>query len=294
MFEGFSTADIETAGARIHLRHGGSGPPLLLLHGNPATHLSWHRIADRLAERYTVVAADLRGYGDSIGPRDGGARHEHYSFRAMAQDQVEVMRALGFDSFYVAGHDRGGRTVHRMCLDHPGRVRKAAILDILPSQHVWTHVDKKWATDAWHWTFMIQPEPFPERLMGSVPADWFMRHKLSKNGRGLDFFPKEVFDEYVRCFNEKTIHASCEDYRACASIDLEMDTADIQAGNKVAAPLLVLWGRHGGVGAAGDVLSIWQERAALPVVGGATESGHYVPEEDPESTYRWFVRFFQD
>ncbi|GAA4337905.1 alpha/beta hydrolase [Pigmentiphaga soli] len=293
MFEGFTTTDIETSGARIHLRHGGSGPPLLLLHGNPATHVTWHRIANRLAERYTVVATDLRGYGDSVGPEDGGPRHENYSFRAMAQDQVEVMRALGFDRFYVAGHDRGARTTHRLCLDHPERVLKAAVLDILPSQYVWTHVDKKWATDSWHWTFMIQPAPFPEQLMAGVPADWFMRFKLSKNGRGLDFFPKEVFDEYVRCFTWKTIHASCEDYRACATIDLELDNADIERGNMVKAPLLVLWGRHGAVAGKGDVLSIWQERTELPVTGAATESGHYVPEEAPDDTYDWFVRFFR-
>lgn len=293
MFEGFTTTNIETGGARIHVRHGGSGPPLLLLHGNPATHVSWHRIANRLAEHYTVVATDLRGYGDSVGPTDGGPRHEHYSFRAMAQDQVDVMRTLGFERFHIAGHDRGARSTHRLCLDHPDRVIRAAVLDILPSQHVWTHIDKRWATDAWHWLFMIQPHPFPEQLMAGVPADWFMRHKLSKNGRGLDFFPKEVFDEYVRCFNWKTIHASCEDYRACAGIDLELDTADIAQGRRIQAPLLVLWGRHGGVAAGGDVLSIWQERAELPVTGGATDSGHYVPEEAPDETYDWFRRFFQ-
>ena len=293
MFEGFTTTNIETGGARIHVRHGGSGPPLLLLHGNPATHVSWHRIANRLAEHYTVVATDLRGYGDSVGPTDGGPRHEHYSFRAMAQDQVDVMRTLGFERFHIAGHDRGARSTHRLCLDHPDRVIKAAVLDILPSQHVWTHVDKAWATQAWHWVFMIQPHPFPEQLMASVPADWFMRHKLSKNGRGLDFFPKEVFDEYVRCFNWKTIHASCEDYRACAGIDLELDTADIAQGRRIQAPLLVLWGRHSGVAAGGDVLSIWQERAELPVTGGPTESGHYVPEEAPDETYDWFRRHFQ-
>lgn len=292
MFERFAVADIKTDGARIRLRHGGHGPPLLLLHGNPATHLSWHRIAERLARHYTVVAADLRGYGDSVGPEDGGDNHEHYSFRAMANDQVEVMRQLGFYRFYVAGHDRGARTTHRMCLDHPDKVIKAAVLDILPSQHVWTHVDQAWATEAWHWTFMIQETPFPERLMAGVPAEWFMRHKLSKNGRGLDFFPPEVFDEYVRCFNWKTIRASCEDYRACATIDLELDTADLEAGRKIEAPLLVLWGRHSAVGRNNDVKAIWQSRAVLPVMGGPTESGHYVPEEAPDETYDWFRQFF--
>ena len=292
MFEGFELADINTDGARIRVRHGGNGPPLLLLHGNPATHLSWHRLANRLARHYTVVAADLRGYGDSVGPEEGGENHEHYSFRAMANDQVEVMRQLGFDQFYVAGHDRGARTTHRMCLDHPHKVIKAAVLDILPSQYIWTNVDKAWATEAWHWTFMIQPAPFPERLMGAVPAEWFMRNKLSKNGRGLDFFPTEVFDEYVRCFNWKTIRASCEDYRACATIDLEHDTTDLEAGRRVVAPLLVLWGRYSGVGRNPDVKAIWQSRAESPVEGGPVESGHYVPEEAPDETYEWFRRFF--
>jgi haloacetate dehalogenase len=294
VFEGFTTTDIETSGARIHLRYGGNGPPLLLLHGNPATHLTWHKIANQLAEHYTVVATDLRGYGDSIGPEDGGPNHENYSFRAMAQDQVEVMQTLGFERFYVAGHDRGARTTHRLCLDHPERVIKAAVLDILPSQYVWTHIDKAWATSSWHWTFMIQPADFPERLMASVPADWFMRQKLSKNGRGLDIFTKEVFDDYVRCFNWKTIRASCEDYRACATIDLELDTADLNRGHRIQAPLLVLWGKHGGVGAHPDVLSVWQERAALPVVGASTESGHYVPEEAPDETLDWFLKFFTE
>src|SRR5437016_7195265 len=149
MFEGFTRTEIATSGARTHLRHGGDGPPLLLLHGNPLTHVSWHKMADRLAERYHVVAADLRGYGDSVGPTDGGENHINYSFRAMAQDQVELMRHLGHEKFFVAGHDRGARTTHRMCLDYPDRVMRAAVVDILPSRHIWHNVSKQWATSSW-------------------------------------------------------------------------------------------------------------------------------------------------
>src|SRR5882672_2546629 len=174
MFENCTTTDIETAGARIHLRHGGKRPPLLLLHGNPMTHVAWHKIADRLAEKFHVVAADLRGYGDSVGPEEGGENHVNYSFRAMAQDQVEVMEQLGYREFSVAGHDRGARTTHRLCLDHPQRVKRAAVIDILPSHHIWTHTSKDWALKSWHWLFMAQPYDMPERMMAGVAAQWFM------------------------------------------------------------------------------------------------------------------------
>jgi pimeloyl-ACP methyl ester carboxylesterase len=176
---GFTLTDIETSGARIRLRHGGNGPPLLLLHGNPLTHASWHKVAPRLAEHFHVVAADLRGYGDSSAPPEepGSA---NYSFRAMAQDQVEVMQSLGHSRFFVAGHDRGGRTTHRMCLDHPDKVIKAAIIDIVPTLDMWAAMDKQGAIGGWHWPFMAQPADFPERMLGGVPADWFMRKKLLK------------------------------------------------------------------------------------------------------------------
>ncbi len=290
MFEGFERTEIRTSGARIHLRHGGKGPALLLLHGNPLTHVSWHKIAGRLAADFHIVAADLRGYGDSAGPEDGGNNHVNYSFRAMAQDQVEVMEALGYTEFYVAGHDRGARTVHRMCLDHPARVKRAAVVDILPNYHIWTHTSKEWAMKSWHWSFMAQPYDFPERMMAAVPAQWYMEKKLSKAGIGLGCFSPEAFAEYVRCFTWKTIRASCEDYRACATCDLEMDTADRQ--RKVACPLLVIWGAKSHTGTVyGDVLRIWEEWGEQ-VVGGPIDCGHYVPEEAPEGTASWFLRFF--
>ncbi len=168
MFEGFTHTQIETSGARINLRHGGSGTPLLLLHGNPLTHVSWHNVANRLAEHFHVVCPDLRGYGDSVGPEDGGENHINYSFRTMARDQVEVMERLGYREFMVAGHDRGARTAARMSLDHPGRITRAAVLDILPNYHIWTHTSKQWATKSWHWLFMIQP----------------YRHARTNDGRG--------------------------------------------------------------------------------------------------------------
>jgi haloacetate dehalogenase len=291
MFENFETLDIDTAGARIHLRHGGSGPPLLLLHGNPMTHVSWHRMAPRLAERFHVVAADLRGYGDSVGPEDGGENHINYSFRAMAQDQVEVMGQLGYDKFFAAGHDRGARTVHRMCLDHPQRVLKGAVVDILPSHHIWTHASKDWAMKSWHWLFMAQPYDLPERMMASVPAAWYMDKKLSKPGIGLSFMDPEAFAEYVRCFNWKTIRGSCEDYRACPTCDFDMDDADFRAGRKVECPLLVVWGAKSHTGTVhGDVLAIWRDYASN--ASGPIDCGHYVPEEAPEETLRYFLAHF--
>lgn len=293
MFEGFKATDIEVNGARIHLRYGGSGAPLLLLHGNPMTHVSWHRVASRLAKDFTVVAADLRGYGDSVGPEDGGPNHINYSFRTMAQDQVEVMEHLGFKRFFVIGHDRGARTTHRMCLDHPDRVLKAGLIDILPNYVIWSNASRQWALKSWHWLFMAQPYDMPERMLASVPPEWFMEKKLSKPGIGIGFLAKEAFDEYVRCFNAKTIHGSCEDYRACVTCDLKMDTADKE--RKVDMPLLVIWGAKSHTGTVwGDLLPIWQKRASRPVVGGPIPCGHYVPEEAPDETYEWLMKFLKD
>ncbi len=289
MFENFATQDFDTSGARIHFRHGGDGPPLLLLHGNPMTHITWHKIADRLAEKFHVVAPDLRGYGDSSAPEpeEGDL---NYSFGAMALDQVEIMESLGYREFFVAGHDRGARTAHRMGLDHPDRVQRLAVVDILPSHHVWTNADAAWARKSWHWLFMIQP--CAEEMMAAVPARWFMEQKLSKPGLGLGFFDPAAFDEYVRCFNEKTILGSCADYRACATCDLELDTKDFEAGRKLTMPTLAIWGARSHTGTVwGDLVPIW-EQYAEEVTGGPIDCGHYVPEEAPDETCAWFIRFF--
>src|SRR6516162_11361453 len=198
MMEGFTRSEIKTSGARIVTVHGGAGPPLLLMHGNPFTHLSWLKIAPRLAEEFTVVCTDLRGYGDSEKP-PGGDDHSGYSFRAMGQDQFEVMQALGFSRFAAAGHDRGARVLHRMCLDQPGKIQHAAILDIIPQHYLLNNVTRQWGTFSWHWFFMNQPYDLPERLMGADP-DYFIRTKLAKTKQGLSFFDKQALAEYIRCF----------------------------------------------------------------------------------------------
>jgi haloacetate dehalogenase len=293
MLEGFKRKDIQTSGARIVTVSGGSGPPLLLMHGNPFNHLSWHAVAPVLAKEFTVVATDLRGYGDSEKP-PGGDDHAGYSFRAMAQDQVEVMAALGFDTFYAAGHDRGARVLHRMCLDHPEKVKRAAILDIIPQHHLLNHMTKEWGRFSWHWLFNIQPEPLPEKMMGADP-DWFIERKLAKTKQGLGFFNKEALEEYKRCFrNPQTIHAVCEDYRATFGVDLEMDTKDFDAGRKIGCPVLLLWGATGGVGRNHNPgpADIWKSYASNIVAAKAMPSGHYLSEEAPVETTAALREFF--
>jgi haloacetate dehalogenase len=291
MFENFTRREIQTSGARIVTVYGGNGPPLLLMHGNPFTHASWHKFAPKLAQDFTVVCTDLRGYGDSEKP-PGGADHSGYSFRAMAQDQVEVMAALGFDRFMAAGHDRGARVLARMTLDHPDKVAKAAILDIVPQHYLFNHVTQKWATGSYHWFFMIQPFDLPERLMGADP-DYFIRKKLAKTEQGLGFFGEEALAEYMRCFrNPATIHGMCEDYRATAGVDLAMDTADFAAGRRIETPLLLLWGATGAVGRLQKPAEVWKDYAVNIRGAEALPCGHYLSEEAPEETYRALHRFF--
>jgi haloacetate dehalogenase len=292
LFKDFKAKWVRANGADIFLRHGGKGPPLLLLHGNPQTLTCWHKIAERLAKRFHVVAADLRGYGDSVGPADGGKEHINYSFRAMAQDQVEVMAALGHDRFFVAGHDRGARTAHRLALDHPEQVRKVALLDILPTRYVWSNTSREWGLNSWHWTFMAQPDEMFERMIAAIPAREFVLRHLGRTGKPA-FFDDRALAEYVRCFTPKTIHGSCEDYRAAAGIDLAHDEADARIGRKLAAPTLVMWGRrsHTGRFYSGDLLSIWRAEAH-DVTGGAIESGHYLAEEAPLPVAEAFESFF--
>jgi haloacetate dehalogenase len=289
MFEGFTRTDIDVSGARIHLRHGGAGPPLLLLHGNPLTHVMWHRIAPRLAEEFTVVAADLRGYGDSSKP-PGGDDHGGYSFRAMARDQVEVMSALGFERFFVCGHDRGGRVAHRMALDDRERVAKVAFLDIVPTHHMLNNIRKQWAVDSYHWFFMAQPYDYPEQMLIAYGLERYIRRKLDKKGVGLGGFAPEAMAEYIRCCTPENIHAVCEDYRAAVSIDLVHDEADLHM--KMAMPMLVLWGEKSHVNRSYEPLEAWRERAT-DVRGRMLPCGHYPAEQAPDETYAELRAFFR-
>jgi haloacetate dehalogenase len=276
-FPGFSPFRITTSGATIHGVIGGSGPPVLLLQGWPQTHLEWRLVAPRLAGEFTVVATDLRGYGDSSKPPDGD-NHAGYSKRAMAQDQIEVMEELGFSRFAVVGHDRGGRVAHRMALDHPERVTRVALLDIVPTLTVYTTVTKAFATVYFHWFFLIQPAPLPETLLAGN-AEIFLRNFPFRN-LIPGVIPEAVFAEYARRFADPaTLHAMCEDYRAAASIDLEHDQIDL--ARKIDCPVLVLWGERGAMHPLYDVAQTWRERAAS-LYARALPAGHWLPEECPD------------
>jgi haloacetate dehalogenase len=290
LFPSFTSCRIKTSGAEINCVVGGSGPPLLLLHGYPQTHAMWHKLAPRLAERYTVVCSDLRGYGDSSKP-DGGERHVNYSKRAMAADQVEVMRALGFARFRLAGHDRGARVTHRLCLDHSDAVVRAAVLDISPTRIMYAGTNKAFATAYYHWFFLIQPFDLPERMIGADPI-YYLHKKLAGWSSGLQHFDPRALAEYERCFRDPaTIHATCEDYRAAASIDLEHDAADADA--KIACPLLALWGTKGVVHRMFDPISDWKS-VARDVIGKPVVSGHFLAEEAPEETLTELIAFFRE
>lgn len=288
-FPGFTTVTVTTSGASIHALHGGSGPPLLLLHGHPQTHVAWHKIAGRLAERFSVVLTDLRGYGDSSKPADG-ERHVNYSPRAMARDQIEVMRSLGFERFAVAGHDRGGRVAHRMALDYSDAVSRLAVLDIAPTLTMYERTDREFATRYVWWFFQIQPYPIPEHLIGLDP-EFYLREHLGRQNKTPGAVTDAAMAEYLRCYRiPGTIHAACEDYRAAAGIGLELDAADAADGRTVTAPLLALWGSKGVVGQLYDVAATWRERAA-DVTGLALECGHLLPEEAPDETLAALLAF---
>ncbi|MEL6064903.1 MULTISPECIES: alpha/beta fold hydrolase [unclassified Methylobacterium] len=285
---GFARHRIETApGVTINARSAGSGPPVLLLHGHPQTLSTWLHVAPRLAETRTVVAMDLRGYGDSSKP-PGGERHENYAKRAMAADAVAVMRALGHDRFAVIGHDRGGRVAHRLALDHAQAVERIALFDIAPTATMYARTDKAFATRYFWWFFFIQPHPLPERLIGADP-EYFLRHHVEGQSKTPGSTPPELFAEYLRCYADPACrHAICEDYRAAADIDLEHDAADAQA--RVTAPLLALWGAKGTVGQTYDVLETWREKAT-DVSGRALDCGHTLQEERPEEVFSELAAF---
>jgi haloacetate dehalogenase len=280
MFDDFVRETITTSGADINLVRGGSGPPLLLLHGAPQTHAMWHQLAPALAESHAVVATDLRGYGDSSKPR-GGGDHSAYSFRAMALDQLEVMRALGHDRFAVVAHDRGARVAHRLARDHPAAVERVAILDIVPTDHVYANVDRAVASAYFHWFFLPLPEPIPEQMIEPT-ATSFLHLFLGNLGSALDVYAPEALAEYERCFADPaTIHGLCEDYRAGATIDLVHDAQD--GDRLVTMPMLLLWGARGVVGTRYDPLEVWRAYAT-DVRGHALDAGHFLVEERPHET----------
>ena len=291
MFEGFRTERIRANGVEIAAVVGGRGPGLLLLHGYPQTHAIWHKVAPRLAQRYTVVATDLRGYGDSSKPPTT-PDHAPYSKREMARDQVEVMRALGFERFFLVGHDRGARVSHRLAADHPQAVVRATFLDIAPTLAMYEQTTQAFATAYWHWFFLIQPAPFPESLIGA-DAVAFLRKKMGSGSAGLAPFTEAAWNEYARCFTHEAIHASCEDYRAAATMDLAHDRADRDAGRRVRAPLLVLWGAHGVIERCFRPLEDWR-RVAEDVRGRALPAGHYLAEEVPDLDSAELEAFFEN
>lgn len=292
MFEGFEKRLIDVGGGiTINAMVGGSGPAVLLLHGYPQCLAMWGRIAPQIAQAgYSVVAADLRGYGDSSKPRcaDG---NENYSFRVMAQDQVSVMRSLGFETFHVIGHDRGGRTAHRMALDHPERVLSLAVLDIVPTYAMFMDTNRHVAGGYWHWYFLSQPAPFPEHMIELDP-DFFYETCLVGWGKTtIDEFDAWQLGEYRRCWRmPQMIHGSCSDYRAAATIDLEHDAADL--ATKVACPSLVLWGEHGLMGRLFDMKAEWTKRLAN-MTAATLAGGHFFPDKSPAETAQTVLRFLK-
>ena len=289
MLDQFHKATAQLGDISIRYAMAGSGPPLLLLHGYPQTHVMWHKIAPALAEQFTVVASDMRAYGDSSKPQTN-AHHSPYSKRAMGKDQVELMRQLGFEKFLLAGHDRGGRVGHRMALDHPDTIQKLAVLDIAPTYTMYKTTDMEFAKAYYHWFFLIQPHDLPERMIGADPG-YYLGKKFGQWGRDSSAFTPEALAEYHRCFTPETIHASCEDDRASATIDLEHDQVDLDEGRKIQCPVLCLWGEKGFVGQKYDVIAEWKKWADQ-VDGKGLPCGHYLPEEAPDETLEELLNFF--
>jgi haloacetate dehalogenase len=290
MFDGFETSDVTHDGVRLRVRHAGSGPPLLLLHGHPQTSAMWHRVAPSLTGRHSVFMMDLRGRGDSSRPP---ASHDHalYSKRAMAADAVAVMRHFGHRRFDVCAHDRGARVAHRLALDHPHAVRRVMLLDIAPTLAMYEGTTEAFARAYWHWFFLIQPAPTPERAIEADPAAW-LREGMGARWAGMGPFAPEAVAEYERCLGiPGSATAVCEDYRASAAIDLDHDRADRAAGRRVDVPLRVLWGAQGVVHRCFDPMALWRA-AASEVTGRALDCGHYIAEERPAELLEDIGTFF--
>ncbi len=290
LYPNFEADDMVIDDLKIHFVRGGKGPGLLLLHGNPQTHAMWHKVAPALSEHFTVVAADLRGQGDSGKPRDAGD-HVTYSKKAMACDQVELMSRLGFERFFLVGHDRGARVAHRMALDYPDRVAKVAYFDILPTLELYERTSREFALLYWSNFFYAQPPDLPETLIGADPALFVKRNLFDFADDERQVFDDEAVEEYIRCFsNGDTIHAACEDYRASFSVDQEHDTADRH--RKIECPTLVLWGARGVMEQCFDVMDVWRNKASQ-LSGRSLDAGHYLAEEQPEATIKELLDFLE-
>ncbi|MGW2511328.1 alpha/beta fold hydrolase [Streptomyces scopuliridis] len=288
----FDHRTINVDGVNINVRTAGDGPPVLLLHGYPQTHMIWHHVAPALTATHTVVLTDLRGYGDS-GKPPSNAEHGPYAKRAMARDQLLVMHELGFERFAVVGHDRGGRVAHRLALDHPQAVSALAVLDIVPTRYAFQHANGDFGRGYYHWFFLAAGNGIPEHLIGQDPEYW-IRARMGARHHGGTPFNDEARAEYIRCFSDPAaIHASCEDYRAAATIDLAHDDEDATAGRRIKAPVLALWGAHSFVGRHYDVLRAWYGYADT-VRGQALPCDHYVPEESPEETAHHLQMFLAE
>ena len=291
MFEAFCDASATVDGVRIQAVRGGRGPALLLLHGHPQTHAIWHKVAPTLAGHFTVIAADLRGYGDSDKPQ-GAADHSNYSKRRMALDQVELMRSHGFTSFAVIGHDRGGRVAARMAIDHPDVVTQLVTLDVAPTVAMYEQTSFEFARAYWHWFFLVRPAPFPETLIRADP-DLYLKQTMGARSAGLRPFTSGAYAAYLRCLSDPaTAHGICEDYRASISLDLEHDRADLAAGKRIVCPFLALWGADGAVGKCFDPLAEWRHWSA-GVSGEALPCGHYIAEDVPGLLLERVLAFLQ-
>lgn len=293
LFRGFESRRLAGDGAELFCRVGGDGPPLVLLHGYPQTHAAWHRVAPSLAKHFRCVIPDLRGYGESSVP-EPEANHETYSKRAMALDIAAVMAGLGHQRFSVLGHDRGARVAYRMALDMPEQIQRVGILEVVPTGEMWNRFDAEMAMEAYHWTFLAQPQPLPERMIASDPAAYLEWTLASWSAKGsLEVFDPAALENYRRSYAQPDrIRAFCEDYRAGASIDRALDDADFLAGRKVEAPLHFVWSTDGFPAKAGDPMGLWRAWATK-VTGEAVEAGHFVPEENPEGVLKTFIPFFK-
>lgn len=290
-FPGFVLEHIQVKDGPVRLRRGGSGPPLLLLHGNPQTHAMWHAVAPELAKHFTVICPDLRGYGESLKP-PATPDHAPYAKTVMARDLVQMMEHFGYTRFLVGSHDRGARVAHRLALDFPERVEKLAVLDIIPTVEHFERADMAFALGYYHWFWFAQPHPFPEVVINAAPEAWFTAH-TSREPKPPGFFNSDALADYLACArNPEMIRGMCEDYRAAVTIDLEHDRAARAAGRKIQCPLLALWGSKGKIGQWYDALAVWRQYCAAEVTGGPVNSGHYLAEEAPGEVLEHFRRFF--